>query len=215
LEEKRQFPRVSVNAHIGFKDNLTAIIKDISENGIRIMFTKSLLKEEHILLFIPLFEDEKIHLEAKVIWCKESADNVFEHGLQIVSISDRDRKKLRGYIDEKLLQQNNYDEKRKCRRADLNIVVNYAIKANAVTKNINKNGLCIVTDEMLPVDVIIMLIIFLPEKVSIKAYGKVAWSKEVDAGVFESGIEFWEIRRSDKEDLEKYIEKTFQESKNR
>ncbi|MBN1699603.1 MAG: PilZ domain-containing protein [Spirochaetales bacterium] len=207
MEEKRQYPRVAVNTTIDIKDNFRAVIKDVSENGIRMVFDK-VLPDEDILLFVPLFNEERICMEAKVIWKKEAVENEVEYGLSIVSISDIDKIKLKRFIDEKLSAGDDFEEKRRCGRADLNIVVNYAIKTNAVTKNINKNGICIITEEMLPEGVIIMLIIFIPEKVSIKAYGKVAWSREVKSGKFESGIEFWEIRRSDREDLEKYIETT-------
>jgi hypothetical protein len=109
-----------------------------------------------------------------------------------------DREKIEHFVSQSLARA---VERRLHKRRAADITINYSIKAEAVTKNITHEGLCLVTHGELPVGKIIYVVINIPGCDPVNIYGRVVWSKEVRHGSFENGIEYWEIRSDDEEKL--------------
>jgi Tfp pilus assembly protein PilZ len=70
---------------------------------------------------------------------------------------------------------------------------------------LNRDGLCMVTSKVLDQGKIILLGITLPDDYVIHVYGRVAWCKNKQPNVFESGIEFLDIKKEDREILENFV----------
>ena len=96
-------------------------------------------------------------------------------------------------------------ERRKHKRTEIDILVNYSKKAKVLTKNISEAGMCILSDSPFIQGTILNLRFYLLGKEEIKVYGKVIWNREIDPGIYENGIEFWNINNKDKETIKKYI----------
>ena len=86
-------------------------------------------------------------------------------------------------------------EKRRLPRLPLDVEVNYLGKAFAHSKDISEGGLCLISEEALkPGDFITLLFHLPPDGEKISAYGKVMWNKKVSENMFESGVNFWDIK---------------------
>ena len=63
---------------------------------------------------------------------------------------------------------------------------------NTSTKNFSSCGLCIVTNEIIPPNTILEVILAFPEH-KIKAVGRVVWSEETEPGKMQTGIDYLSI----------------------
>lgn len=107
------------------------------------------------------------------------------------------------------------DDRRKDRRFDVKIKVDYSTKgmfvSNYVT-NLSKGGVFIQTEDPLPLQSRIHLTFTLPEfNVTIKAKGKVAWTYDIKKGTSAiipgMGIKFTDLSAEHKALIEDYIGK--------
>ncbi|MFH1767603.1 MAG: PilZ domain-containing protein [Candidatus Omnitrophota bacterium] len=117
-------------------------------------------------------------------------------------------------------QDNNYNgaERRKYPRINF-IIVAYTDSKNdslanmSATKNISAGGLCIFVDKEVAKDTVLSLKITLPNgNPPIDAKGKVVWNRPCTmaylskaANQFEVGIEFLDMKESDREAVAKYV----------
>jgi Tfp pilus assembly protein PilZ len=207
--EKRKFQRVNLVSLIDYFGENKAKSKDISENGICIVCDRIFARGTPLLLTIPLNGKCIVHAIAKSVWSKENASCSFENGLVFYSIGIGDREKIVKYIEE--LVRAGIDRRSKTRRV-AEIVVNYSIKAEAMTKNVTHKGMCLSTKSELQVGKIVLIVVTLEGSVPMNIYGRVIWSKEVRTGLYENGIEYWEIKTEDEEKLiDHFCDKTSQD----
>jgi len=106
------------------------------------------------------------------------------------------------------------EERRKATRIEVDVLVNYTKTVKASTKDINENGIRIKTDESFRIREYLTLTFSLPEKPEIRAYAKVIWCHKMDSGLYETGLEFWDIRKADRDILQKYVEDSCSKGKN-
>jgi hypothetical protein len=60
------------------------------------------------------------------------------------------------------------------------------------TKDFSPNGLCIITNEIIPPNTILEVVLAFPEH-KIKAIGRVVWSEETEHGKMQTGIDYLSI----------------------
>ncbi len=200
--EKRRFQRVNLISIIDYFGENKARSKDISENGICIICDRVFARGTPLLLTIPLDGKDVVHVIAKSVWSKENSSSSFENGLVFFSVGIQDREKIVRYIEEIVRAGM---ERRSGTRREAEIVVNYSIKAEAMTKNITRKGMCLTTKNELQVGKIVLVAVTLEDAAPMNIYGRVIWSKEVKPGQYESGIEYWEIKTEDEERLIEYF----------
>jgi c-di-GMP-binding flagellar brake protein YcgR len=101
------------------------------------------------------------------------------------------------------------NDKRKYKRVYTQFEVKYAIINKATSKDISQGGMCIITNDPLEKGAELTLLFSIPESQAprIKTFGKVAWSKRLDTGKYEAGIEFWDMDKAFVELIQKFIEK--------
>lgn len=99
------------------------------------------------------------------------------------------------------------DNQRKCPRLPLDVEVDYKGRAMARSRNISKEGICLVSEDRPEEGKILNLSFFLPpEKEPIKAYARVMWIKDAGEHYCEFGLKFWEIEEEDEKRLNAYFE---------
>jgi Tfp pilus assembly protein PilZ len=205
VKENRKYSRVKLASLIDYAGEKKAKGKDISESGICIVADRFFPKGTPLLLSISLSNGTHLKAIAKAVWSRECNQNCYENGLEFVSIYQQDRHKIEAYVSETL---KNTSERRTNVRKDADILINYSIKADVLTKNITRKGMCIVTKNELPVGKIILLAVTLKGNDPMNIYCRVMWSKKVRSTTYENGIEFWEIKKEDEQTLLEYSEST-------
>jgi c-di-GMP-binding flagellar brake protein YcgR len=200
--EKRKYRRVRLISLVDFAGEKKAKSKDISENGICIFSERYFTPGTPLLLSIPLDGKGTVRAIAKAVWNREYAPLLYENGLEFANISRLDRQKIVAFIEE---ATKDASERRLSPRKEAEIVINYSIKAEAVTKNVTREGMCLVTKNELQVGKIIYVVVTLTGSAPMNIYGKVIWSREVKPGSYENGIEYWEIKNEDEEKLIDYF----------
>jgi hypothetical protein len=96
-------------------------------------------------------------------------------------------------------------ERRRFRRVDIDVLVNFSEKAIARAKNVNQFGICIVTNLPFKVGIYINLIFTLPDGTSVETLGKVKWQRKIEPDMYENGIEFYNIKPDIKKKLEDFV----------
>jgi Tfp pilus assembly protein PilZ len=200
--EKRKYSRIRLITLVDYSGDKKAKSKDISENGICIISDREFAAGTPLFLTIQLNNSGTIRAIAKSVWSREQSPSIFENGLVFSNISGHDRQKIVHYVVE---ASKKTTERRSCPRKEADIVINYSIKAEAVTKNMTREGMCLITKNELQVGKIIYIVVTLTGASPMNIYGKVNWSKEVKSGLFENGIEYWEIKNEDEEALLDYF----------
>ncbi|MBN2440017.1 MAG: PilZ domain-containing protein [Spirochaetales bacterium] len=98
-----------------------------------------------------------------------------------------------------------YFERRKSIRVDLDVIINYDMGSSAKTKNICEQGMCIIIDKNYMQGKYLKIILKLSGLSKILIIGNVAWSRHVESGNYEIGIEFWHIEEQDRKTIRDYI----------
>ena len=83
--------------------------------------------------------------------------------------------------------------------------MNYAENAKARARDISESGIRIRTQNFFKIKDFLLLTFSLPQKSDIKAYAKVVWCKRVESGMYESGLEFWDIKNEDREIVRSFV----------
>jgi hypothetical protein len=96
-------------------------------------------------------------------------------------------------------------ERRRFRRVEIDVLVNFSEKAIARTKNVNQLGICIVTDVPFKAGIYLNLIFTLPDGTTIETLGKVIWQRKIKSNEYENGIEFYNIKPDKKKKLEDFV----------
>ncbi len=99
------------------------------------------------------------------------------------------------------------DEKRTHPRLPLDVEVDLRGRAIAHSRNISREGICLVSEDRQEAGKILNLSFFLPETADpIKAYAKVMWTKAVSEHYYEFGLKFWDIDPEDEKRLNDYFD---------
>jgi len=97
-------------------------------------------------------------------------------------------------------------EQRKNPRLPLDVEVDYRGRAMARSRNISKEGICLISEDKPEEGRILNLQFHLPGTAEpIHAYAKVMWVREASEHYFEFGLKFWEIDESDEKCLNAYF----------
>jgi len=98
-------------------------------------------------------------------------------------------------------------EQRRFPRLPLDVEVDFKDRAIARSKNISKEGICLVSEDRLEEGKILNLRFFLPDTVEpIHAYAKVMWVRDASEHYCEVGLKFWDINEQDEKRLNGYFE---------
>lgn len=202
MKEKRQFPRVALSSIVDYSSTMNARARNVSETGIGILSRRNFETGTPLFLIISLPEVGFLKTIGQVVWTKEIKANLYTNGLKFLSLKEEDREKIKTYV-QKIL--NSLNERRRTPRTVLDILINFEMKGRSYAKNLNFDGLCMVTSRALEEGKIILLGITLPDKYVINAYGRVVWCKNKKPNVFESGIEFLDIKEEDQDILKSFV----------
>jgi Tfp pilus assembly protein PilZ len=86
--------------------------------------------------------------------------------------------------------KDDFSEKRKHKRKELVVLVNFSIKGSAYSKNISEDGICLDTKEDFVIGETVELIFFLQDEKNVFLSGIVRWKINISADSYEYGIEF-------------------------
>ncbi|MBN2050606.1 MAG: PilZ domain-containing protein [Spirochaetales bacterium] len=100
-------------------------------------------------------------------------------------------------------------EQRQHPRLPLDVEVDYRGRAIARSRNISKEGICLISEEKPEEGKILNLQFFLPgADQPIQAYARVMWVREASEHYYEFGLKYWEIDEADEKRLEAYFRET-------
>ncbi|MDB4349579.1 PilZ domain-containing protein [Omnitrophica bacterium] len=108
LNERRRFPRYSVNVPVQYKNIKTlsdpyvgALTKDMGEGGIRFVGTEFLSLANRLVLTISLPAPARtIKIITKIAWIRKvPMGDQYEIGSQFLSMSDDDKKELTEFLE--------------------------------------------------------------------------------------------------------------------
>ncbi|MBN2534493.1 MAG: PilZ domain-containing protein [Spirochaetales bacterium] len=204
MNEKRQFPRVVLSSIVDYSSTISARARDVSETGIGILSRRDFETGTPLFLVISLPELGLFKTIGQVVWTKEIKEDLYTNGLKFLSLKKDDRDKIKTYV-QKIL--NSLNERRKTSRTVLDILINFEMKGRSYAKNLNLDGMCMVTSRALEQGKIILLGITLPDSSIINVYGRVVWCKNNRPNIFENGIEFLDIKKEDLELLKSFVHK--------
>ena len=116
-----------------------------------------------------------------------------------------------------MVKESSVEERRRYVRLNSAVDIKYstleeepAEKLKTKTRNISAGGICIIADEKLETDSVLVLSVFLSaEQNPVIAKGRVAWIKPFEIGKegqhFDVGVEFIEIGQEDRKKIEQYV----------
>ena len=116
---------------------------------------------------------------------------------------------------------NNVDEKRRFKRVDTNIPVQFKdlrkageLPAGSLTRNLSEGGVCFKTNRFVSLACRLVVEISLPSATKpVKAISKVAWIRKVPSSdQYELGNQFLEISKEDKAHIMQFVNQTMNTS---
>ncbi len=225
MKEQRGYVRLDVDAHAkytikGSNDAPDMVsLEDVGCNGIRIISNKKLNKDDilELVLTIPGVEGN-IVLEGKVVWQRQVTMDLLDTGIQFVSIDEANKEKLYKFIED---ATGRTVERREYVRCDFSGEIKYnrldqpEIKKLCSSVDVCTLGLKVMTTEQLDKGTKLSVEFTLPgqeEKIIAKCT-VVAWFKQNQENLFETGIEFIEISDDCKHKIKEYIKTVYKEGK--
>lgn len=97
------------------------------------------------------------------------------------------------------------EERRKITRTEIDIFINYNNKIQVNASDFSENGIRIRTEQSFKKKELLTLTLSLPENPEIRAFAKVIWCNKLNSGIYETGLEFWDINPLEKDTMDKYI----------
>lgn len=99
------------------------------------------------------------------------------------------------------------ENQRKFPRLPLDVEVDFKGRAMARSKNISKEGICLVSEDKPEKGKILNLSFILPSlDKPVQAYARVMWIQEASEHFWEFGLKFWEIDEEDEKRLNAYFQ---------
>ncbi len=219
MREKRGFVRLNVDAHAtytikGKNDTRDMVsLEDVSSEGLRVISNMPLQESDllELRLQIPGIEGDVTAL-GQVVWQRQLTMDLLDTGIKFIEIDEPNKKKLIDFIERSIGRN---AERRGYVRCDLNTGIKYSLISNPAIENdclgvdVCILGLKIMAKEKLEKGTQLRIVFNLPdEKEQIVAKCTVvAWVKQGEQDLFETGIEFLEITEEDKGKISNYIQK--------
>lgn len=95
---------------------------------------------------------------------------------------------------------------RKSPRLPLDVDVDYKGRAMARSKNISREGICLISEDEPEAGRILNLQFHLPgQEEPVSAYAKVMWVNQPSEHLYEYGLKFWDIDGDDEKKLTAYF----------
>ena len=116
-----------------------------------------------------------------------------------------------------MAKKTSVEERRRFVRLNISVEIQYTVleketpdELKAKSRNISAGGICIIADEKIATDNILILSIYLPaDEMPIIAKGKVVWARPFEIGKegerFDVGVEFIEIDPKDRKKIDQYV----------
>ncbi len=225
MQEKRGFVRLNVDAHATYtikgEDDVRDMVslEDISNGGIRVISNMPLQDSDllELTLLIPGIDGD-ITAQGRVVWQRQITMDLLDTGIKFTEIDEHNKKKLIDFIESSTGRN---VERREYVRCDLNTGIKYSLISNpgiegdCIGVDVCILGLKIMAKEKLEKGTQLRIVFNLPdEKEQIVAKCTVvAWVKQGEQDLFETGIEFLEISEEDKGKIGDYIQKTLGKEK--
>jgi hypothetical protein len=99
LDDRRKFDRVILNVLIGYKKEVEAALKNISESGICISTAVPLERGKFIRLVITLPDGLEMNLKGKVAWSLLTDESYYENGIDFLPVSTYYRDLLARFLN--------------------------------------------------------------------------------------------------------------------
>ena len=205
MAEKRLCPRVSLSSIVDYSSAINARARNVSETGLGILSRRNFKTGTPLFLTISLPGSGLLKVIGQIMWSTDIKSELYLNGLKFISLKEEYKKKLKKYVNKMI---NNGHERRRTPRSVLDILINFRMKGRACVKNLNLDGICTITSRALEEGKIILLSISLPDEHLINAYGRVVWCREMNPNVFETGIEFWDLKKEDQDILSDFVNST-------
>ena len=217
MKEQRGYVRLDVRAEALYKikgtpaDPDTSDLEDVGCKGIRIICNKK-LKETDILeltLRIPGVNGD-INVDGKSVWQREVAIDLYDTGIQFISLEAENKEKLYNFIED---TTGRTAERREYVRGLCESIIEYSRldqsndKKNGISVDVCVFGLKAMLREQLDKGTQLNVRFTLPGQ-SMAIVAKctvVAWVKQGQENLFETGIEFLEISKEDKNMIAEYV----------
>lgn len=221
MKEQRGYVRLDVDAHAmytikGSGDAPDMVsLEDVGCNGIRIISSKNLTEKDilELVLNIPGVEGDII-LEGKAVWQRQVTMDLLDTGIQFTSIDEINREKLFKFIED---ATGRTVERREYVRCDFtgeiiyNLLDQPEVRKQCRSIDVCTLGLKVMTAEQLEKGTQLAVEFILPgqtEKI-IATCTVVAWVKQNEENLFETGIEFIDISDHCKQKIEEYIKTAY------
>jgi len=225
MKEQRGYVRLNVDAHAMYKikglDDAPDMVslEDVGCNGIRVISNKKLSKDDvlELVLNIPGVDGD-IVLEGRAVWQRQVTMNLLDTGIQFTSIDDANKEKLFRFIEEitgRTVERREYVRCNFSGQVKYNRLDQPEIKKQCISVDVCTLGLKLMATEQLDKGTRLAVEFMLPgqkEKI-IATCTVVAWFKQNEENLFETGIEFIEISDECKRTIDEYIKKSYKNDK--
>ncbi|MCG2710967.1 MAG: PilZ domain-containing protein [Candidatus Omnitrophica bacterium] len=225
MKEKRGFIRLNIDAHaiytIKGKDGVRDMVslEDISSEGIRFISNMHLQNSDllQLTLQIPGI-DKDVTALGQVIWQRQLTMHLFDTGIRFTKIDKDNKKKLIDFIQ---YSRGRNIERREYIRSGLKTGIKYSlisdpgIQGDCFSVDVCALGLKIMLREKLEKGTQLRIVFNLPDGKGevVAKCTVVAWGKQAEQELFETGVEFLEISEEDKGKIINYIQETLSREK--
>lgn len=199
---KRDFPRVSLFSDVDYSSTMIARARNVSESGVGILSRRHFIPGTPLFLIISLPESEFFKVIGQVVWNKELKTDLYTNGVKFLSLKNKDKTKIHNYVQQVL---NGKHDLRENTGTVIDILIDFQIKGRAYAKNLKPDGIYIVTSKVLEKGKVMFINISLPFNQTINIYGRVIWSRNLRLNVYETEIEFLDMKQEDLDILKDFI----------
>ncbi len=216
MQEKRGFVRLTVEAKAEYvlpgKSPRVVDLGDLGAGGMRVVCDEQISEGQvlKITLKIPGVLGD-IQAEGRVVWQRKLGRDIFDTGIEFKNIEAEGEKKLTNYIQS---VAGNLHEKREYVRCLISTPVKYRLldvsgeEKVCESVDVSAAGLKVLTREKLERGTRLRIAFSHPSDGAeiVAKCTVVAWAKKSEAeDVFETGIEFLEISKEDREKISEYV----------
>jgi hypothetical protein len=97
-DDKRKYPRKSLDVLVNYKKTHIARSKDISQGGICLISDEALEVGAFLNLVFYLPNKEEIQALGKIKWSKKASETLFESGVEFWQLDDSQTKRIDSYL---------------------------------------------------------------------------------------------------------------------
>jgi len=101
MEEKRIFPRFSLNVPVILDDKVMVEMKNISIGGLCLVTKKQICRGSNVVLTFTLPSNDEIRSQGQITWSQLKSKHNCECGIEFENLTVNDFEIIRGYITKK------------------------------------------------------------------------------------------------------------------